>query len=99
MMHSVARNHPFTDGNKRTATVASLFMLAVNGYAVDWDATEALEIVLQLAQGTLDMPDFAQWLPIKAGQASIEPDSDRDMQVIESLIAQHHWLLDELATR
>jgi len=99
MMHSVARNHPFTDGNKRTATVGTLFMLAVNGYDVTWDANEALEIVLQLAQGTMDMPLFAEWLPIQAGRATTEPNSDRDMQIIESLITKHRWLLDELAER
>ena len=99
MMHSVARNHPFTDGNKRTATIATLFMLVVNGYDVDWNANEALLVVLQLAEGKIDMPQFAEWLPIVIGQANIEPDSERDMQVIESLITQHHWLLDELAER
>lgn len=99
MMHSVARNHPFTDGNKRTATIATLFMLVVNGYDVDWDAQEALEIVLQLAQGKIDMPIFAEWLPIKGGQKTIDPNSERDMQLIESLIMQHRWLLDELAER
>ncbi len=99
MMHSVVRNHPFTDGNKRTATVGTLFMLAVNGYDVEWDEHEALDIVLQLAQGTIDMPVFAEWLPITTGLATSEPDSDRDMQVIESLITAHRWLLDELAER
>ena len=99
MMHSVVRNHPFTDGNKRTATVAALFMLTVNGYDVDWDKHEALDIVLQLAQGKIDMPIFAEWLPLQAGQATTEPDSDRDMQMIEALITQHRWLLDELAAQ
>lgn len=99
MMHSVARNHPFTDGNKRTATMATIFMLHVNGYDVNWSAEEALDIILQLAEGKLDMPQFAQWLPIKDGQSSPTPDSDRDMAMIDSLIAQHQWLLDELAER
>jgi len=99
MMHSVARNHPFTDGNKRTATMATIFMLHVNGYEVDWSAEEALEIILQLAEGKLDMPQFAEWLPIKAGQSSPMPDSERDMQTIDALISRHQWLLNELAER
>lgn len=99
MMHSVARNHPFTDGNKRTATMATVFMLHVNGYDVDWSAEEALEIILKLAEGKMDMPEFADWLPIKKGNASPEPDSVRDMQIIDALIQQHQWLLDELAER
>lgn len=97
MMHSVARNHPFTDGNKRTATMATVFMVHVNGYDVDWVAAEALEIILQLTEGKMDMPQFASWLPLKAGQPSHHPDSEQDMQLIDSLIAQHQWLLDELA--
>ena len=97
MMHSVVRNHPFTDGNKRTATIATIFMLYVNGYDVDWDAQEALNIILQLAEGKMNMPEFVKWLPIKVGQTTTEPDSERDMQIIETLIIQHRWLLDELA--
>jgi hypothetical protein len=58
-----------------------------------------LEIVLQLAEGKIDMPIFAEWLPIKGGQKTIEPNSERDMQIIEALITQHRWLLDELAER
>lgn len=99
MMHSVARNHPFTDGNKRTATIATIFMLNVNGYDVDWDASEALEVILNIAEGKIDMPDFAAWLPIRAGQANPDPDTDRDMALIDTLIDRHKWLLDELAER
>jgi len=99
MMHSVARNHPFTDGNKRTATMSTIFMLYVNGYDVDWLAEDALEIILQVAEGKMDMPEFAAWLPIKMGGTTHIPDSERDMQLIDNLIAQHQWLLDELAER
>lgn len=99
MMHSVARNHPFTDGNKRTATIATVFMLAVNGYDVDWVADDALNIILQLAQGTIDMPHFSAWLPLKVGHPAITPDSNRDMEHIDTLITQHQWLLDELSER
>ena len=99
MMHSVARNHPFTDGNKRTAIMATVFMLYVNGYDVDWSAEDALEIVIQVAEGKLDMPEFAAWLPLKSGQASHMPDSEQDMRLIDALIEQHQWLLTELAER
>jgi len=99
MMHSVARNHPFTDGNKRTATMSTVFMLNVNGYDVDWDASEALEVILNLAEGKMDMPEFATWLPIKQAQANPEPDTERDMALIVALIERHQWLLDELAER
>lgn len=51
MLHAVARNHPFADGNKRAATVAALFMLAVNGQRVTWDAHEALTWIVDVAEG------------------------------------------------
>lgn len=99
MMHSVARNHPFTDGNKRTAIMATIYMLNVNGYDVTWDAHDALEIILNLTEGKIDMPDFAEWLPLCVGTTKPEPDPDTDMALIEALIAHHRWLLDELAER
>ncbi len=99
MMHSVARNHPFTDGNKRTATMSTIFMLNVNGYDVDWDASDALDVILKVAEGKMDMPEFAEWLSLREGEATPEPDTDRDMALIETLIAQHQWLLDELSER
>ena len=50
LLHSVARNHAFADGNKRTATVAALFMLAVNGQQVTWDDNEALSWIIAIAE-------------------------------------------------
>jgi death on curing protein len=41
LLHSVARNHPFTDGNKRTATLSALMMLAANGQRVTWAREQA----------------------------------------------------------
>ena len=39
---SIARNHPFIDGNKRAATVAMIVMLRVNGYVLDMPNDTAL---------------------------------------------------------
>ena len=99
LMHSVARNHPFTDGNKRTAIMATIFLLRVNGYTVDWNPEDALLRVLAITEGKIEMLDFARWLPLKVGDASPEPDADRDMQMIRDLIQDHQWLLQELADR
>jgi death-on-curing protein len=99
LLHSIARNHPFTDGNKRTATVATLFMLEVNGLCVTWQAEEALEAIVALAEGKRDMEAFAAWLPTKPCPPTPEQDADADMQTIEHLMNEHRWLLDELAKR
>lgn len=99
LLHSIARNHPFADGNKRTATIAALFMLDVNGGQVNWDAAEALEKIVAMAEGFSDVDAFADWLSTTPTQPRPEPDADADMQAIAMLIATHRWLLDELAAR
>lgn len=97
LLHSLARNHPFRDGNKRTAVLSAVFMLAVNGQRVQWNADEALALVLAMAQGQRDVPDFASWLQTIPVEAAPEPDLDTDTAHIDRLIAEHQWLLDELA--
>ena len=42
LLHSISRNHPFADGNKRTATIGALFLLAVNGEKVVWNQKAAV---------------------------------------------------------
>jgi death-on-curing protein len=97
LLHSLARNHPFADGNKRTALLAALLMLAVNGQRPRWEAAEALQQVVAVAEGHADAPAFAAWLPLEAGSAAPDPDAAADMQLIQQLMDEHHWLLAELA--
>ena len=100
LFHSIARNHPFKDGNKRTATVALLFMLAVNGQRVAWEPEEALNTILDVAEGRQDYPHLAAWLPLQPGDAlALEPDESRDTRTIDQLLSEHRWLLHELETR
>lgn len=58
----IARNHPFLDGNKRTALHTSLLMLAVNDTPVPIPSTAMVEMMVQLAEGQLSEEDFARWL-------------------------------------
>jgi death-on-curing protein len=101
LLHSIARNHPFTDGNKRTATVAALMMLAVNGVEIAWDAAEALDMIVRVAENLVDVPALAAWLDARKlpGTPMPEPDADADMSAIARLIETHRWLLDELNKR
>jgi len=99
LLHSIARNHPFADGNKRTATVAAIFMLEVNGLRVTWDVQEALDHIVSVAEGREDVSEFARWLPTQPGEPSLEPDADRDMQTIAGIIAGQAGLLEQLARR
>ena len=97
LLHSVARNHPFADGNKRTATVATLFMLAVNGEQVTWDDNEALSWIIAIAEGKQTPEAFAAWLPTEASEAMPDEDAAADTALLTRLIAKHDWLLVELA--
>jgi death-on-curing protein len=99
LLHSVARNHPFADGNKRTATIGVLFMLRVNGLRVNWDAQEALRQIVQMAEGQRSVADFAAWLPTVADRPVLAEDAAEDARIIHEIIAEHAWLLAELALR
>lgn len=99
LMHSIARNHPFADGNKRTATVAGTMLLAVNGRRVTWNSAEALECIVALAEGALDHDSVAAWLATESCAPMLTPDAEADMRLIEDLIDAHRWLLDALAKR
>lgn len=57
----IARNHPFVDGNKRTAwTVANIF-LALNGSTLTFDEIDAVRTVERLAAGELTEDELADW--------------------------------------
>lgn len=58
----IARNHPFIDGNKRTAFVACELFLAANGYDLTASDEECLAMMLSLAASEIDEVEFAAWL-------------------------------------
>jgi death-on-curing protein len=99
LLHSVARNHPFKDGNKRTALVSMVFMLHVNGSKPVWEKEEALQWVLDVAEGRRDSGTFARWLRLEPTEAQPEAHLQQDTHLIDSLMHDHRWLLDELSTR
>ena len=57
----IARNHPFADGNKRTAWVIARLFLALNGMTIEFEPQEAIRIVLALAAGELTEDELADW--------------------------------------
>lgn len=58
----LAKNHPFIDGNKRTAFVAVELFLALNGHDLVADDADCVLTMLAVAAGSLDEPGFAAWL-------------------------------------
>jgi death-on-curing protein len=57
----VARNHPFVDGNKRTAWVLARLFLRMNNVALDFTPAEAIKMMLALAAGDLSEEETAAW--------------------------------------
>lgn len=57
----VARNHPFVDGNKRTAWVLARLFLVINGHHLVFDQPDAVTTVLALAAGDLTEDELADW--------------------------------------
>jgi death-on-curing protein len=57
----IARNHPFVDGNKRTAWVLARLFLALNGHRLVFDKMDAIQMVLALAAGELGEEQLGAW--------------------------------------
>ncbi|MDQ2917152.1 MAG: type II toxin-antitoxin system death-on-curing family toxin, partial [Pseudomonadota bacterium] len=58
----IARNHPFVDGNKRTAFVAVELFLKLNGYRLTAEDAACVLTMLAVAAGDIDEPTFAAWI-------------------------------------
>jgi death on curing protein len=61
----IARNHPFVDGNKRTAAVAMELFLDLHGQELTATDEELTLTILALADGSLDESALAAWLRTK----------------------------------
>ena len=57
----IARNHPFADGNKRTAWVMARLFLDLNGVVLAFEKPDAIRIMLALAAGEIDEGAIADW--------------------------------------
>lgn len=57
----LARNHPFADGNKRTAWILARLFLMANGVEIAFDKVDAINIVIALAVGELSEEELADW--------------------------------------
>ena len=60
----ISSNHPFVDGNKRTALVVSFAFLDVNGVEVVASQEDAFLTILGLAAGEITEDQLAQWFQI-----------------------------------
>ncbi|MDQ7029184.1 MAG: type II toxin-antitoxin system death-on-curing family toxin [Ardenticatenia bacterium] len=59
---SLIKNHPFVDGNKRTAHAAMETFLVLNGYEIRASVDEQERVILQVAAGKMAREAFVEWL-------------------------------------
>lgn len=65
----LARNHPFVDGNKRTAFIAIELFLALNGHELQASDLDCVTTMLALAAGELSEEALAGWIRAHAAVA------------------------------
>ena len=62
LLHSICRNHALVDGNKRLAWHAATVFLWLNGWRVTLTQDKAFTLVMDVAEGVLDVPEIARAL-------------------------------------
>jgi death-on-curing protein len=62
LLDSLVRNHPFVDGNKRTAITSAALFLLINGYTLRAENEEIVRFTLACAQGWLSLEEIEEWL-------------------------------------
>jgi death on curing protein len=66
--YGIARNHPFIDGNKRVALVATRTFLLINGADLEASQEDKYVTFLRLAEGGLSEDDLAGWIRARIKQ-------------------------------
>ena len=65
--HGIVRNHPFVDGNKRTALVITELFLLLNGAELLASDADCVVTILGLAEGKISESSFAEWIRAHLG--------------------------------
>jgi death-on-curing protein len=69
----IAKNHPFIDGNKRTALIAMRTFLILNGVDITASQQDKYQAIMALAAGDLSEDDLAVWIRTKLEGQYREP--------------------------
>lgn len=62
LCYSLCKNHPFIDGNKRTAALAMLVFIDLNDLEVIVPKGAIYEVTMKVAEGSLSREQLAQWI-------------------------------------
>ncbi len=61
LMESLIKNHPFVDGNKRTAITSAGILLQMNGFIIETSQKDLERFTLGMAHGKIPVEDAAEW--------------------------------------
>ena len=62
LCYGIANNHPFTDGNKRTALHSMYVYLIINGFDITATRQDVENMIIDIAAGNMTNTELAQWL-------------------------------------
>ena len=62
LCYGLANNHPFTDGNKRTALHSMYVYLIINGFDITATQQDVENMIIDVASGNMTNVELAQWL-------------------------------------
>lgn len=62
LCYGITNNHPFTDGNKRTALHSMYVYLIINGYDITATQQDVENLIINVAAGRMDNTELSKWL-------------------------------------
>ena len=62
LIQSIVKNHPFIDGNKRTAFITTYNFLALNGIKITTGKREIVKFMVSVANKNLSVDEISSWL-------------------------------------
>ena len=68
LCRGIAKNHPFIDGNKRTALHCMFIYLKANGYIINATLEEKKSLIIDIASGEKSYDEVVNWLHMHAKQ-------------------------------
>ena len=80
LMHSLAMNHPFLDGNKRIAVASAEFFIEINGCSLTATDHEFEDLTMALASSKLDKDQLAVWFKQRIVRREDDPGNYVDIE-------------------
>jgi len=62
LIQSIVKNHPFIDGNKRTAFTSAYITLKTNGIEITAESAQVVKFMMSVANRNLSVDEIAKWL-------------------------------------